>query len=87
MKRKVNTQLLFISFFIIFMGLFSFKKTKQSNKIKEAYSRVGAREYIKDQNNINHNDTALALGSRGNTIYIPNNVLYQDEKMQWYNYW
>ena len=53
MKRKVNTQLLFISFFIIFMGLFSFKKTKQSNKIKEAYSRVGAREYIKDQNIMN----------------------------------
>ena len=37
--------------------------------------------------NINHNDVALALGPRGNTIYIPNNVLYQDEKKQWYNYW
>ena len=85
--RKVIKQLFFVLFFVIVITLFMFKKNDVDNKLKEPYVKVGAREYIKDQNNINHNDTALALGPRGNTIYIPNNVLYQDEKKQWYNYW
>ena len=85
--RKVIKQLFFVLFFVIVITLFMFKKNDIDNKLKEPYVKVGAREYIKDQNNINHNDTALALGPRGNTIYIPNNVLYQDEKKQWYNYW
>ena len=33
-----------------------FEKSDVDNKLKEPYVKVGAREYIKDQNNINHND-------------------------------
>ena len=80
-------QVLFILFFVTIITLFVFERQDVKYNLKEPYVRVGAREYIKDQNNINHNDVALALGPRGNTIYIPNNVLYQDEKKQWYNYW
>ena len=85
--KKIIKQLFFILFFAIIIGLFVFRKSDIKDNLKEPYVRVGAREYIKDQNNINHNDVALATGPRGNTIYIPNNILYQDEKKQWYNYW
>ncbi len=85
--KKIIKQLFFILFFSIIIGLFVFRKSDIKDNLKEPYVRVGAREYIKDQNNINHNDVALATGPRGNTIYIPNNILYQDEKKQWYNYW
>lgn len=85
--KKVIKQLFFVLFFVIVISLFMFEKNDENNNLKESYVKIGAREYIKDQNNINHNDVALALGPRGNTIYIPNNVLYQDEKKQWYNYW
>ena len=85
--KKIIKQLFFILFFSIIIGLFVFRKSDIKDNLKEPYVRVGAREYIKDQYNINHNDVALATGPRGNTIYIPNNILYQDEKKQWYNYW
>ena len=85
--KKIIKQLFFILFFAIIIGLFVFRKSDIKDNLKEPYVRVGAREYIKDQNNINHNDVALATGPRGNTIYIPNNILYQNEKKQWYNYW
>ena len=80
--KKIIKQLFFVLFFVVIISFFVFNKT-----LKEPYTEVGAREYIKDHNNINHNDIALALGPRGNIINIPNNILYQDRKKQWYNYW
>ena len=73
-KSIKSKQMMFILIFIIFSGLFVFKQNK-----KENFTELGAKEYsshIQNINNLNHNDTSLALGPRGNVINLDNNRLF-----------
>ena len=76
--KNIIIKIIFGLFIIYSFSLF-LKKKKVVNIRKETFVRVGAREFIKDPQKINHNDTALALGPRGNTIDIFNNKLFDNE--------
>ena len=76
--KNIIIKIIFVLLIIYSFSLF-FKKTKVGKTQKENFAKVGAREFIKDPRKINHNDTALALGHRGNTIDIFNNKLFDDE--------
>lgn len=76
--KNIIIKIIFGLFIIYSISLFIIK-TKEKETQKENFAEVGAREFIKNPQKINHNDTALALGSRGNTIDIFNNKLFDDE--------